>query len=235
MRNPFGVQYSSFESRSASPKELATDLQTCELLFQKRFYNILYFLPINTYSNEEKEKLNSVKSVRFKNIFRLRDIFHTAILGVFLSFTSYTTEIESCSKEKPKTAKSNAKDFKEEYVEIPILARFTNYRENSNLNGAKQFYFLFESKKATLQKEEEKKLDSFLETYKSNYSNFKLFLLLESDEDFKINGERISKFKNILSSKGISSSKIYSAVSNQLNITSKDNQLKNRINIFLLD
>lgn len=236
LRNPFGLQYSSFASKSNAPKELATELATCEVLFKKRFYNLLYFLPLNKYSNEELEQLSKTNSVRYRNVFRVPDMLITALFGIVFSFTSYTTEVESCSK--PQTKLTNAKSTKElknEFVEMPILARFSNYRENSNLAGAKQFYFIYESKKNSPSKEESQKLDSFLEFYKTNYSSFKILLLMESDEDYKINQERISGFKNILASKGISSGKIYSAFSGNLNLSSQDSKFKNRINILLLD
>ncbi len=217
------------------PTTLATPNQVCETLLVKRFYNLLFYLPLNQYSPEELEKIHSSSSIKFRTVFRPLDLFLTFI-GFLTSVTVNTVEIDSCAKQlQSKTV--NAKHV-EEYIEAPILSGYSNYRKNISKSGAKQFYISFIPKQVNWTNGEETKFENFANIYKTKYSSFKIFLLSHSDEiDYKISSERLKKVKENLVKKGISKDLIFSAIDIGT-ITSeidKKNKVTQRVDILILD
>ena len=234
---PFRIQYAKFDSQSNLPTELAPQNKICEPLISKRFYNVLFYLPLNKYSPEELEKIHSSSSIKYRTVFSPLDLFLT-LFGFLTSVIVNTVEIDSCAKPISPKTKTTQPKLAEEYVEAPMLAGYSNYRKNISTIGAKQFYISFLPKQNKFIEGEENKFENFVNLYKTKYSSFKIFLLSHSDDqDFKISSERLKLVKENLVKKGISKDLIFSAIDIGT-ITSendKKNKVTHRVDILILD
>ena len=163
------------------------------------------------------------------------DLFLT-LFGFLVSGTVSTVEIDSCGKPDPKFAKS--KTFGKQYIEIPMLANYGQYRENILQDGAKQYFISFIPKQNKILAAEENKFENFAQLYKAKYKKYKLFLLSHSDDaDYKLASERLKTVKAELIRKGIDQGKIYSAIDIGTNsqYSTSESYTKHRIDMLLLD
>lgn len=233
LKNPFRIQYAKFDSQGNLPLILADQNQICDPMIAKRFYNILFYLPMNGYSNAELEKIHSLSSIKYRSVFKPLDLF-LSFFGFLFSVTVNTVEVDSCAKQSV----SKSKTFAEEYIEAPMLAGYSNYRQNITKLGAKQFYISFLPKQNKFLETESNKFENFANLYKVKYAKYKLFLLSHSDDaDYKISSERLKTVKDNLIKNGINKESIFSAIDIGSMVTESDkkNKIAHRVDILILD
>ncbi|MDX1956957.1 MAG: hypothetical protein SFU98_00195 [Leptospiraceae bacterium] len=232
LKKPFRFQVSKVENESKNPIKLGSSENECNLLYSKRIHNILFLLPMNKLSEEEKAKVFQSNTLRFKNTVTITDLFLN-LLGFLASVITYTVEIETCGGglvlKNPKPEK------KEEFVEIPVLRNYSHYVDK--IDHAKENFVLFESEKK-LAKDEDKKLESFSKTYKQFFKDYKILLISHSEEGtekaLQLTFQKASLVKQLLTKYGVSDSKIVITTTNNFPNTSNPKYRK-RVDLVLFE
>ncbi|MDX1957366.1 MAG: hypothetical protein SFU98_02280 [Leptospiraceae bacterium] len=67
LKKTFRFQVSKVENESKNPIKLGSSENECNQLYSKRIYNVLFLLPMNKLSEEEKTKVFQSNTLRFKN------------------------------------------------------------------------------------------------------------------------------------------------------------------------
>lgn len=124
----FRIQTGRMENMNTAPILHSKTSDSCEVILEKRFYHVLFVLPMNSFSASDIEKLQKAKSVRYKTVMNIGDILWTT-LGFLGSFITETVEVEECKTNLLIVSPSDLNKPAEEKVDIESI------RENERLKN----------------------------------------------------------------------------------------------------
>lgn len=95
--DPLSLTMVKYENRSSKRYVfLASENDDCSLLKHKRIFNFLFFIPLNSFTDEEKQEISEQKMIRYKSVMRLGDFFWSILL--FATTTvAHSIEVETCN------------------------------------------------------------------------------------------------------------------------------------------
>lgn len=266
LRDPFRVMVAKYENPNQNPALYSQSQDNCSIVFHKRFYNILFVLPMNSYTQEDLEKVKNIKAFRLKNVMLTGDILWS-IFGFLGSFITYSVEIESCTtnysiltgqeleqlsknvdktnldflkkneqmeienkrlqkeldklRAEEKIPQKNESRKVENIVEIPDIPILTGYSQfiNPKDSESQDFIVEFENKKNRISSNERKKIQTFAEKYRRNYSEYKILLIGHADwkgnsqQNISLSMERVLNVKKELIANGVNELNIFTTTS----------------------